>query len=193
MSGLSLPDVLGPSDNKIAEIQQRYDTFDEIELECQRMGFSAMEKPQHDYPVITPDTLSSITHSEYTKTFTEFNGWYSYAHNTLARMKALRLGKRQEMDEINRAIREDIARSNIKFSAERKTEKVESHPRHGELRFEIMKLDQQIMLMDSHVESLERSLKLISRQIELIKMDHENNRVNGNMPNRGRPGMGQLR
>lgn len=187
--GLVIPDHIGISDHELAEIQQQHDTFDDVELTLSKLGFNPIEKPQRQCPKLTAEILATVNTVEYSSAYTQFNSWHSYAHNTLARLKAYRLQISREMDDIARRIR--MASYKTKGagkgpSKEQLSDLVESNPRYMELDLTKLKLDQQIMLTESQVDSLERDLRLISRQIELLRMDHENGRTEHNIPNRGR-------
>lgn len=187
--GLVIPDLIGLTDTELDEIARQHDTFDEVETELTKWGFSPMEKPRYQCPELTPEVLATVNMTQYSSTYTQFNAWYGYAHNTLARLKAVRLGIEREMNTIGRGMRMAMHKqkaAGTKLTKEYLEDLVESNPRYSQLALEEQKLDQQVMLVESQVNSLERDLRLISRQVELLRMEHDNGRIDSNMNNRGR-------
>lgn len=173
--GLRLPDAVGPGEQDLGAISRIWDTFDEMELEVTKMGFPPVPKPAYQCPELTADMLTTASAADYTSTYQRMESWHNYAHNTLARIKALQLGIANEMNKLGRLVRDGAPKDDKgkKLPAGTLTDMVENHPRYEELKLLDQEWEQKKIMLQSHVVRLEKDLKLMSRQVEIRRQDTE--------------------
>lgn len=173
--GLRIPSIVGPGAEEEEGTHNKWDTFDDVELEMTMMGFPPVPMPSYTCPELTSDMLTTANSKKYTETYQQMESWFNYAANTLARMKALQLQIANEMNKIGRLVKEGapVDDKGKKPSVGTLIDMVENHPRYEELKLEDQKWEQKKQILQSHVVRLEKDLKLLSRQVEIRRQEND--------------------
>lgn len=191
--GLKLPNTLGAPErtpvNK--KIHDHWQTFNEVEQELKAKGFIDAPRPDileqgSSFPSLTTAQLTQTPNKEYTALHATYLEWFRYTAEEYARLRALLLETRNEMEDIELGLKRELRNQpGKKPSAEEIDIAVGLHGRYRDLKVLLQRAEQAKLLMETKVDYLERSLRVISRQVELRKIDAGQGGVQDNMPGRG--------
>lgn len=190
---LRIPTVYGVGGAESQDIHNRWDTMPWVEEQLKGLGVMPPETPSYVCPVIEPGTLSSVSNTEYTKTYESLLGWFGYLSEKLAYTKAMVLQCENEMEYIETTTKEEIYNRlegdspRKKPSAEVINNRIQSNARYIELKHISQKWRQLRDCLGGRLNTVEANLKAVSRQIEIRKLDQAGNSINHNIPGRGRP------
>lgn len=194
--GLKLPSNLGAPERTPVnrKIHDRWTTFAEVEKELQEKGFTDAPRPVvleqgEGFPNLTTQQLTDTPNKEYTALHATYLEWFRYTAEEFARLRALMLQTKNEMEDIELETKRDLrAQPGKKSTTEEIDIAVGLHTRYRDLKVLLQRAEQAKLLLETKVDYLERSLRVISRQVELRKIDAGQGGVNDNMPGRGRVG-----
>lgn len=171
-----------------SQLREQWDTFDSVELELTKRGFSPIEQPKIIKPVITPDIIRTVDQNLYSDIYNALRAWYEYASNTLARIQSVMLSIKNEKKEYERVAKKSIIKDAIARGATKRPSKevlkemVEDTPRYRDLSIEEQKYEQQEILMTSYAKSLFSDMSFISRNVEIRKQDYFAGRSQADQP-----------
>ncbi len=179
-------------------VAQKWDTIDDAIFELESHGLKTRDKPNFDCPELTADMLTTTESKSYTETYVHLNSWFGYASEIYAQVQATVLQYKNMKD-----ILEAEGRKNARTVAEADTktkkptkEELEDrmllNPEYQEVKLKLQRFQQSELLFKAKVESIERSLRVVSRQVEIRRLDQDQTRNSGNMPNRGFTGGGRF-
>lgn len=201
--GLRLPPGMDDvGETAEANIHKRWgyinDVIDYMENE---LGVAPPKEPGFPCPTLTSEDLTNPDSKTYTIRYCQFNSWWEYLSEVLARHEAKELEFKAEMSDLEATLRESFRKHSAKTTraGERKAppalemdDKIETNPRYVELKQLSLKVAEIIKILGSKVKSLERSLALLSRQVEIRRQNFDNSNRVSNVQGRGgipAPGM----
>lgn len=198
MSGLIIPEKMGVGAVSVGEEEQRdlsshWMTSASVEAQVASWGFKALSCPSTTCPVLTPQELTTDDTRHYTEMYARLNEWNHYASNVLARIEAREKEIKNELDQLQRSIKDETIKA-AKQAKEKKPsnavleELAKAHPRYIHLLHVQQQTEQQKLLMKSHTKRLDNDLKLISRQVTIRQGDIDNRTKGHNIPHRS-PGL----
>jgi hypothetical protein len=190
---------LGAGQEAAKSVAQKWDTIDDQIYEVEARGLVSREKPQFVCPELTADMLTTTDSKNYTETYVHLNAWFGYASEIYAQVKATVL-QFENMKDILEAEGRKVAREGAEAVAEKTKkptkEELEDrmllNPEYQEVKLKLQRYQQSELLFKAKLESIERSLRVISRQVEIRRLDLDQTRNGGNMPNRGYTGGGRF-
>lgn len=188
-SGLTMPKNLGVPERTPVnrKIHARWDTFEEVDASLKAKGFADCHQPVTLFPNLTAEQLTQTPNREYTALHAVYLEWYRYTAEEFARLRALALQIKNEMDDIQYEIKKELRnRPGKRPSEDDIAVAIGTHGPYKELKQLQQRAEQAKELLGTKVDYLERSLRVISRQVELRKIDAGQGGVNDHMPSRGR-------
>lgn len=195
--GMNLdPSALGLSISDMGRIAQRLDTFEkQYDILNTRISIDGMRvRPPYELKRLAASDLTTMDAAEYSRTYVEQLGWYSYLTMELSvvRAKLLQASNRMELIEAtlkkrymeqNRMVSgrgEKLTQEEIRAYIVIDTDYQAETVAHQELR-------QQQLILEAAVGISEYNLKVISRQVEIRKVEQEAHSSAKNQPARPRP------
>lgn len=194
--GMNLdPSALGLSISDMGRIAQRLDTFEkQYDILNTRIAIDNMRvRPPYELKRLAASDLTTMDAAEYSRTYVEQLGWYSYLTMELSvvRAKLLQASNRMELIEAtlkkrymeqNRMVsgREKLTQEEIRAYIVIDTDYQTETVAHQELK-------QQQLILEAAVGISEYNLKVISRQVEIRKVEQEAHSSAKNQPVRPRP------
>jgi coenzyme F420-reducing hydrogenase alpha subunit len=178
-------------------IHKRWEYYNEtIMYTSNELGIPPPKEPDFPCPLLTADDLNNPDSKTYTERFNEFNAWYVYLSEVLARHEAKALEFVAEMTDIEATLRESYRKNSQKKTrageakapgAAEMEDRILTHARHVELRQLQLQKAEIIKIVGSKVKSIERSLALLSRQVEIRRQSYDG--TNRGTSIQGRSGM----
>ncbi len=184
-TGLRLPTVPPPEQENIHNV---WDTVGQVEGEIAMKGFTPMDTPSFECPVITPEMLTTADNNAYSTMYAEQNSWFTYASQVQAQISTMLLQIENEMEMIESRtrvrFREDIKNGiRAKMGKDEMQDEINIDSRYSALKLELQIYKQKKVQLTSFVEGIERGLRLISRQVEIRRIESDQTRTN--IPGRG--------
>jgi hypothetical protein len=180
-----------------AAIHKRWEYYKDVIMYTENeLGIAPPKEPDFPCPVLTAEDLTNPDSKTYTERFSEFNAWYVYLSEVLARHEAKQLEFVAEMKDIEASLRESFRRTSQKKTrtgeskappAAEMEDKILTHARHVELRQLDLRKMETIKIVSSKVKSLERSLALLSRQVEIRRQSFDGNNRSSSIQGRSGP------
>lgn len=162
----------------------------EAESELEALGITRVPRPNFTCPPIEPQSLATADLHSYGTMHARVEAWYNYSENILAFVKSSLICIRRQMEQLLTQLLIEYARAtnpntHKPYSVADRKALAENTPRYIELLRQRTYLEAQEEIAESRSKAWGRDCALISRHIELRKLDIENGRVGGNIPNRG--------
>lgn len=193
MAGLRVPKDVGIGVSTEEEAREYWDTMPEADAMLARMRIPTEPTPPevNEAPVITPGSLSSMGHDDFSRLHEQCVGWAGYYSEQLARLKGYALQCDNEMKYIEARTKEQAVKlakvgGEKSPSAEKLKIMVGTEPRYKELRREHQKFTQALLQAQAVYDRMEAQRALVSRHIELRKLGFNGQRENSNLNERGR-------
>jgi hypothetical protein len=189
--GLLLPPVIADlGSEQEQQIQQNWETIDNVELDVSRAGISPIPKPQHMCPSLTHEMLMATANDKYTENMLMIKAWKDYVEERYGRIKARQLEVENEMAEIARGIRLSIMSQQTDKKTkdpgyakkDRIPDLIASNPRYVDLKLKLQTLKQEELVLEPRLSALSGDLRIISRTVELRRQEWEEGRSNMNQP-----------
>lgn len=163
------------------QLNDHWDTFDEVEADLSKLGIHPLTKPNSVMPDITAELLTSHNAAQYAEAFARMRAWYDFVLNVRARTKAIEIQLDNQMD----ILATDTKQAYLKYAEDHNMKKpsegsinhyVKAQPRYQQLMREIQPIKQRLTILDGRLDGLDRGLKILSRNLELIrqKIESEN-------------------
>lgn len=173
-----LPAAVGPSDQQQQELNEAWNTYQEIENRLYDSGIPQPTAPREAMPSVTVEILRGLNGNEYMETYSALDSWHNFVGETISQLENIILQIDNEMDDLEVHIRKNLVDSTSgtgdrKPSAEDIKYAVKIHPRRRWLNLELQKNKQHLNRLEAKQRSLGRAEKMMSRNIERVKATME--------------------
>lgn len=169
-----LPTAVGPSDQQQQDINDAWNTYDEIERRLASASIPPPMLPNDAIPVVTPELLRGLSGDQYMETYAAFDAWHNFIGETISQLENIILQINNEMDDLGSHIKKTMLET-AKINEMRKPSlddikhEIKIHPRMRWLNLELQKNKQHLNRLEAKQKSLGRAEKLLSRNIERMK------------------------
>jgi hypothetical protein len=169
-----LPAAVGPSDRQQQELNEAWNTYQEIEDRLALSGVSQPTIPREVMPTVSVEVLRGLSGNEYMETYAALDSWHNFVGETISQLENIILQVNNEMEDLEVHIRKNLidtteGSGGRKPSAEDLKYAVKIHPRHRWLKLELQKNKQHLNRLEAKQKSLGRAEKMMSRNIERVK------------------------
>lgn len=171
-----LPAAVGPSDQQTQELNDSWNTYNEIEARLLANNIAPPTPPMVSVPVVTTDVLNGLNGVQYMETYLALDAWHNFIGETISQLENIILQINNEINDLDAVIRENCLVA-AKQSGEPKPAEatikhtVSMHPRRRFMVLEGQKNKQHLNRLQAKQKSLGRAEKLMSRNIERVKAD----------------------
>lgn len=172
---------VGIGTEKKENIQEHWDTFDQIEGKITMLGLGELHQPDSECPFLTAEMLNEPDSIKYAENQACFAAWLGFATELLARVDAQILQYENMLlvmaAETKKTYREmNLAAGEKKLSADEIKQRLDLSPEYQSIKHQLQQVQQQRLLLKARVETLDGGIRALSRRIELTKMDREGDR-----------------
>ena len=168
-----------------------WETSDSSYEELARLGICPFPRPKFEVPFLTAELLTTLSDREYTEKYTMVVQWQAYAITELAQTKSKIRGIQNAIKHMKPAIRttkiaETVAAGDKKPTLQEIDDAIHLDGAYlAEVRREQQALDRKEGI-ESFMQGLSKIASLFSRQVEIRRQEKEQERIENNMPFRGR-------
>lgn len=188
-----LPAAVGPSDQQQQQINDRWNTYNQIEGQLIQSHIMPLSTPIFGIPEITVEILRGLNDEQYMEVYSAHDAWNSYISETISQVENIILQIENEMDDlavhVEEGMRTTAKMEGKKPPAEEVKFAIKSHHRHRWLKLELQKNQQTLNRLNARQKTLARAERLLSRNIELIKSGRESAGGAGGIQRRGAPAL----
>jgi hypothetical protein len=159
-------------------VTQRWDTYEEVRAEMDRLGFRELHPPGKAIPTVKASELENVQSPAYSQKYTELVGWLSFGESMRGSLTAELLETRNALKalaaEIRRKAKEVPAGSPRKALAPAElTDLVVSDSEYQRIMIRDQRLTQKLHILEGSLKGISRAAQLMSRNIERVKLEYE--------------------
>lgn len=189
--GLRLPEEssLGLSDTEVEAHNERWQTLDEAEITLTRLQMMPISMPTQSQPQLDARLLDTSDPKAYSERFVSALAWHSFfidrynaalldyrqIDNTLNDLKSVLTEEQQQKKRATEDKKKKLSDTAIKSV-------VENDPRVRELKLEVQKRNQLVVLIEGRMKHFSKVEKMMSRYIEMIKVNVQMETSNSGQP-----------
>lgn len=177
-TGLAVREDIGIGASEAAETNESWDTFDEVNMELHSAGFSPVDAPQFELPILTPSLLTDATGTGITELYVKIGGWRNYNNAQLSEIRGRLLQANNELKFLAVSLRKSLkdrhkAAGMKPPTGDEKEEEVMLDSRYIEVTQLTQRFEQAKSFLEERKESLKDALRIVSRQVEIRRQDME--------------------